>query len=456
MSKQNRRDFLKTSLAGTTGAIIAGSGVNKAFAKKSGGWYPGAKANENIDNLRVVYAEDSSMTTGDWSSNFSTCNGRVDDDKVITNINTMACALANNADSEAAWKTIFQKPDSKEWDQVNAAIKVNGLGSVHPSWATLEALCEGLKTAGVSASNITVFDACSGCTSLYNGNLPTDVNCTNGSSFPVNIPNWGTATNVIQNADIIVNCAVCKGHSSGVGRFTMTMKNHLGTAKPHHASSPSQLVTINKSEAIFGTPGTGVPAKSQLAFIDCLWTADPGPSNGADRTTNILVMGVLNAAVDYCTAHKVRDEICDYSISESNTKSLLTAFEDENDVDELLTFDPNTDPQGRGWLDIADWNPVAINPQKKIHNQAGTLVEFSIMGAVATKLTLKKGDILSSLFISDLKGRRIHSMPVKKGQNSVRINWNGRTGNNGKMKPGTYVVTIQGQKTKVSKKFTYK
>ena len=61
MSKQNRRDFIKTSLAGTTGAIIAGSGINKAFAKKSGGWYPGAKANENIDNLRVVYIEDSSM-----------------------------------------------------------------------------------------------------------------------------------------------------------------------------------------------------------------------------------------------------------------------------------------------------------------------------------------------------------------------------------------------------------
>ena len=65
----------------------------------------------------------------------------------------------------------------------------------------------------------------------------------------------------------------------------------------------------------------------------------------------MFVMGVLNAAVDYCTAIKVRDEICDYTISASNTRDMLTAFEDENDVNELFNFDPNTDPQGRGWLD---------------------------------------------------------------------------------------------------------
>ena len=52
--------------------------------------------------------------------------------------------------------------------------------------------------------------------------------------------------------DILVNCAVNKGHSAYAGGVTLCLKNHFGTYQPDHspsdASVPTNYLAMNKSK----------------------------------------------------------------------------------------------------------------------------------------------------------------------------------------------------------------
>jgi hypothetical protein len=83
-------------------------------------------------------------------------------------------------------------------------------------------------------------------------------------------------TTVVTQCNILVNCAVNKGHGSSYGSFTLTMKNHTGTMK-FGCPSQQELIDENKSERILG----GSPVRQLLCIVDSLWAAVPGPGDPA-------------------------------------------------------------------------------------------------------------------------------------------------------------------------------
>ena len=57
------------------------------------------------------------------------------------------------------------------------------------------------------------------------------------------------------SVDILINIAMCKGHSKKFGGFTMSMKNHFGTFSPrpgHGWNGTDYLIAINKTPEILG------------------------------------------------------------------------------------------------------------------------------------------------------------------------------------------------------------
>src|SRR5210317_1125049 len=126
----SRRNFLKMSAASAVAgglAVSKSSAAKKALAAKAA-WEDGMQINPDIDNTRVVFCHDPSMENGypsDWGS-IEDNDKKVDNPKIMENLDKLAMALAEKGSPEQAWSTIFQQPAGKEWSEVKAAIKVNG------------------------------------------------------------------------------------------------------------------------------------------------------------------------------------------------------------------------------------------------------------------------------------------------------------------------------------------
>ncbi len=130
---KGRRIFIKKAAAGAAGAMICGIGAKKTEAAPAGAgmakaWQPGMQINPEIDNMRVSMVHDTSMINGTPTRfDLEGQNSLVDKAKVHENLDKMALALAEPESGlpEDAWAKIFRKPDSKEWNAVKVAIKVN-------------------------------------------------------------------------------------------------------------------------------------------------------------------------------------------------------------------------------------------------------------------------------------------------------------------------------------------
>ena len=354
MSRISRRQFVKE-------ALITGVGVT-AFPtvlvrKAEARWTPGTVVHPAVDNLRVVGISDGRMTKAEEpSSSWNRQNELVVTDVVWENMDRLACALAQTGHAREAWQTIFVRPPRKAWSDTVVAIKTNNIAQQHTRSAVMAKIVHALThTLGVKPSNIHIYDACHG----YDMNRYTSFS---GLTAGCEIADtWGGSTTwaavptpwkdgrgkakclkhlVDGSVDILINIAMCKGHSHRFGGFTMTMKNHFGTFSPrpgHHAGGQDYLMAINQTPEILGLmeKGTGrvLYPRQQLCLVDALWASRGGPGGKPSHQPNFLAMGVMSPVVDYQVATRFRSETMGWPVNTSTARRMLTEFGyDESDL----------------------------------------------------------------------------------------------------------------------------
>lgn len=475
-SPESRRNFIKKSVVGTAGLIAAGSGVKNVFSHQGKIGTRGIEINPYINNLRVVYVEDTSMLqdgTGTTFENFNTANTKINSDRVKSNMNDMARALTERWDLDLAWGTIFQKPANKSWSDVLIAIKSNcatgttdGQANPHASIAIINAVCEALIGLGVIASNITIYDtngfSVSPATLYPAGSMVNGIKFLGPTTRDFPAPLWSTISRAALEADIIINIASCKGHAE-LGGATLTLKNHLGTVGGHVTGPQAiqNIIDIHNSETVLGNPIPGsVPPKQQLAIVDCLWTAQNGPLSAPDKAPAMITMGTSCPAVDCFTAIKVRLEKLKYSGVRETFLSYLGkyGYDTATDVEPLLkTPSPWPDHLGRGWIDAYNWNPgTSIKGNNHLLSKS-TTVTFLLAGNACKPLTqhitLKKEEQIKSIVIMDIKGKTIRNLTHNDNARHS-ITWDGCNRSGKPVSAGTYIIKISGAKTDKAVRFT--
>jgi len=319
MRKINRRQFMKKAIAaGTTMAAFPAAITGTAKA----GIGPRIGVHPNVNNLRVVGVADPKMTTAYKPvASWTVQDQLVEKDAVWRNMDKLAAGLTEVGNTTQAWRTIFMKPPGKSWAETTVAIKTNNIGKQHTRSAVMSKVCRTLTdTLGVQPANISIYDACHGKNidqkSDFVG-LPKNCRIENtwgGSTIKTAIPRpWKDGQGetkclahlVNGSVDILVNIAMCKGHSDKFGGFTMTMKNHFGTFDPwpaHMWGGSEYFLSINKTKEILGEmePESGrvLFPRQQLCIIDALWASECGPGCVSSHQPNFLAMGVLSPVLD--------------------------------------------------------------------------------------------------------------------------------------------------------------
>lgn len=347
MTYISRRKFMKK-------AFIAGAAITAFPAlwvpKSRAAWARKTAVHPNVDNLRVVGITDSAMTrdlepVSSWKRQEEMVNRSV----VWENMDKLASALARTRSPEDAWRTIFVKPPRKSWSDTVVAVKTNNIGRQHTRSAVMSKVCHTLSdTIGVKPANIHIYDACHGGgmrrSTLFAG-LPEGCRIEDtwgGSSTSTRVPPpfWDTAEEaeclkylVDGTVDILVNIALCKGHSSRFGGFTMTMKNHFGTFSPgpgHSRGGTDYLMAINQTPEILGPmdrkTGKVLFPRQQLCIVDALWAGKGGPTSNPSHQPNFLAMGVFSPVLDFQLATKFRGQKMGWGPNPNVTRRMLTDF----------------------------------------------------------------------------------------------------------------------------------
>ena len=304
----------------------------------------------NVDNLRVVGITDTAMTkVSKPVSPWKVQNKIVVNDVVWENIDKLACGLAEVGNSTEAWRSIIIKPQRKSWSDTVVAIKTNNIAQQHTRSAVMSKICHTLTHAlGVSPFNIHIYDACHGRNmhkkTAFEG-LPEGCRVEDkwgGSSTLTSIPKpWENGKGqskclshlVNGSVDILINIAMCKGHSTKFGKFTMTMKNHFGTFDPgpgHAKGAQDYLIAINRTPEILGAMDRQSEKvlfpRQQLCLVDALWASKGGPGGNPTHQPNFLAMGVLSPIVDYQVATKFRSEKMGWQPNMQMAHRMLTDF----------------------------------------------------------------------------------------------------------------------------------
>jgi len=346
--EMSRRSFLKVSAAG---ALALTSIPTIIIPRRTEAYQPGARVHPNISPLRVVGLRDERMTTGlSPTSGWPQQEQLVAWDVVQANMDRLACGLAEEGDAAGAWRKVFVKPAGKNWSDAVVAIKINRLGVQRMRSAVLAKTCHVLTDVlGVKGSNIYVYDACTGGgmarQDAYKG-LPEGVTLADqwggynlSTAVPAPYLNGQRQAACLDHlvkgeVDILVNIALCKGHGSEFGGFTLCLKNHFGTFSPQPSHGPGgnadYLIAINKAPVILGPmdPGTGnvLFPRQQLCIVDALWASRPGPSEPSDSQPNALMMGVFGPVVDYVVAMRFRQDTMHWPVNEQVARRFLTDF----------------------------------------------------------------------------------------------------------------------------------
>jgi hypothetical protein len=268
---------------------------------------------------------------------------------VWENIDKLACTLAETRDPQEAWRTIFIKPPRKSWSDTVVAIKTNNIGQQHTRSAVMAKIVHTLTdTLSVNATNVHIYDADDG--SGMNRLTPfaglpdgcridnTWGGITQSTTVPAPWKNTGGRSKCLKHlvdgsVDILINIAMCKGHSQRFGGFTMTMKNHLGTFSPgpaHSSGSEDYLIAINQTPEILGAmdkkTGRVLYPRQQLCLIDALWASKRGPGGKPSDQPNFLAMSVMSPIVDYLVATRFRGERMGWQPNMKATRRMLVDF----------------------------------------------------------------------------------------------------------------------------------
>jgi FlgD Ig-like domain len=497
---ESRRNFLKASAVGAAGFAILGTAAKKAAAAPISTTLVNLSTtpiNVDIDNLRVAYITDQAlMNSYHHYDKFETFNNPTPPatDKtnayvaysvVATDMDKLACALANTHDVTTAWNTIFKIPATKTWATAKAAIKVNAFSGLFTSPAVVAKVCTVLVGKGMLPANICIYDGNSGAYTNYIGAgkpIPAGVTTGPGTgganvAFPAGLPNFNanlnnpSATTSIQGVDIFVNCAVNKGHDryneySGV---TMCQKNNKQTIDFGHTDGGDgagsvgsaqgiwALMYVNSCDYIIGNIPASYPAKAQLCIVDCLWAGDPGAwwgsvSDNADQRS--LVMGTFAGAVDHAATIKIRSPkypagAANPAWNAATVDKFVTIYGyTANDITTLMTAQTGA---GKGIVDASVW-PVSTLVQENTHLFRQGIMQVSVSGngirPISTTINLAKGETVQSAEIYNLQGRKVRTLETNPGSN--HIVWDGRTNSGSLVQAGNYIVRIKGQKTVTS------
>jgi hypothetical protein len=326
MEQCTRRKFMEKAILGAGGIIAVGHPVFSENSAEKNVFVPKMTVNPAIDNLRVVCGVNKAMITRQPASwDMAGQNGPVDSAQVERTLDAVAIALTRKGTAPEAWKTIFRKPESKTWDGVKAAIKVNGLGKNHPRLAVVNKICMELNKIGVQCQNMYVYDGSPNAGPLYSpfvgkglpgGVIISDKDKALGGTMKMAILEKGAyhsyeCTRMIADGsiDILVNIAVNKGHDKDLGGTTLTLKNHAGTFEPlriHMGGGLDYIIGFSKSNAVWG----GNPVRQQLCIVYSIWgSTSGGPFVVPDKRLDCLIMGTFSGAVDYLIAKKIREPL---------------------------------------------------------------------------------------------------------------------------------------------------
>jgi hypothetical protein len=325
MHQCTRREFLRKTAVGAGGIMAACTpGFSGGDAYKHV-FVPRMAVNSDIDNLRVVCGVNTAMARRDPVSwNMAGQNDPIDGAQVDRTLDAMAISLSRKTDAADAWKTIFRKPESKAWDAVKAAIKVNCIGKNHPRVAVVNKICVELNRRGVLYQNMYIYDGTHNAGPLYTAyvgkGLPMGVIVSEksqalGGTVKMAIPDKKNGafqcTRMIADGsiDILVNIALNKAHDTNLGKTTLTLKNHAGTFEPMHihmGGGLDYILAFSKSNALWG----GSPVRQQLCIVDSIWgSAKGGPFAVPDKRLDRLIMGTFSGAVDYLIAKNIREPL---------------------------------------------------------------------------------------------------------------------------------------------------
>ena len=335
-------------------AMIAGATFTASplvFVRKApAAWTRRTLVHPQVDNLRVVGLTDVLMAKAlETGIAWARQNELVNSEVVGANIDRLACALAQTRTAAEAWRTIFIKPPRKTWAETVVAIKTNNIAQQHTRSAVMAKIVHTLiNTLGVKPAHIHIYDACHGnemgrytpFAGLVEGCRIEDT--WGGSTALTEVPApWkGTGGQarclrhlVDGSVDILINVALCKGHSAHFGGFTMTMKNHFGTFSPlpgHQEGSQDYLIALNKTTEILGPldsrTGKVLYPRQQLCVIDALWASKGGPGGNPSHQPNFLAMGVFSPVVDYLMATVFRGKKMGWEPNREATRRMLTEF----------------------------------------------------------------------------------------------------------------------------------
>jgi hypothetical protein len=345
MGRISRRRFMKQVMI--TGAALTASPT--IFIRKApAAWARKTVVHPAIDNLRVVGLTDTTMTTAhETGIAWARQNELVNTEAVWAGIDRLASALAQNSNAQEAWRQIFIKPPRKSWSDTVVAIKTNNISQQHTRSAVMAKIVHTLvDTLGIRPANIHIYDACHG---YAMGKYTPFAGLTDGCRIE---DAWGGSTKfttvpapwkgsggrakclkplVDGSVDILINIALCKGHSSRFGGFTMTMKNHFGTFEPgpgHQSGSEDYLIAINQTPEILGPmdqkTGKVLYPRQQLCLVDALWASRGGPGGNPTHQPNFLAMGAFAPIVDYQLATKFRGEKMGWEPNREMARRMLT------------------------------------------------------------------------------------------------------------------------------------
>jgi hypothetical protein len=343
----SRRDFVK-------GTIVAGAAITAVptilIRKSPAEWAKRTEVHPNVSNLRVVGLTDPRMTkTKEVETSWKRQQELVVSEPVWESIDKLACALTETKDAKDAWKGIFVKPPEKSWADTVVAIKTNNISRQHTRSAVMAKVCHSLvEVLGVKGENIFIYDGVHGSKMGRDtpfGGLPKAVRIVDqwgGISTPVAVPGpWEDPSGKSEivkpladgTVDILVNIALCKGHWTNYGGFTMAMKNHMGTFAPgpvHRDGAQDYLLAVNKTPEILGPmdkkTGKVLYPRQQLCLLDALWASKGGPDGLPTAQPNFLAMGVFAPVFDYLLATRFRGEKMGWKPNLSATKRFLSEF----------------------------------------------------------------------------------------------------------------------------------
>jgi hypothetical protein len=465
MSKKlhaTRRNFLKLSAAGTAGLALLNT--EKTFAKTTAWPTNGTKLaiNPNISNTRVISCLDPTMLTTQTPPGYTFAQqiALVNETKVLSNLDLMAIKLATstanpNPTAAQAWALIFQKPTAKAWNAVKVAIKINCINMENmPHLAILKKLSTVLTGLGVAATNIFVYDGCAAGdnaggaqTTKYAAYFSTtdttkiagqvsNLNSLMGGTInttPVPVLGNHTCTANISNGtiDILINCAVNKGHAKYAGGTTLCLKNHFGTFAPDHGGVVADnILGFNKSDAIIG----GTPPRQQLCIIDSLvGDINDNPDGTPTKVVNRLIMGTFAPVIDYLTTMNVRKPIMVGTGTDKHDYTVINRF--------LTDF-------GYAITDTFQWvefTPpiVGIQTSNQI-NQDARSFEVAINGAKhqasRVHFSLPNNNRSIEVTIIDMHGSVVRTLAQHSGSSFAM--WDGRINNGSMASAGNYVVHV--------------